>query len=82
MPLTKKGEKIRSALQAEYGKSKGKQILYAGKNSGRFTGIDAAEKGPCGMPKDQCRCGIDESPVRKRLHVALDRVMNALDSRK
>ena len=42
MPLTHKGEKIRAALEREYGKEKGERVLYAGKNAGTFTGIDAA----------------------------------------
>ena len=41
MPLTAKGEKIEKALVKEYGEEKGEEILYAGKNSGKFTGIDA-----------------------------------------
>lgn len=42
MPLTEKGEKIKSALTKEYGEKKGEQVLYAGKNKGTFSGIDAA----------------------------------------
>ena len=38
--LTSKGEKIKSALQKEYGEKRGESILYAGKNKGTFTGID------------------------------------------
>ena len=38
--LTQKGEKIKSALQKEYGSKRGESILYAGKNKGTFTGID------------------------------------------
>ena len=41
MPLTAKGEKILSNLETEYGTKKGKEVLYAGKNAGTFTGIDA-----------------------------------------
>jgi hypothetical protein len=41
MPLTAKGEEIKSALQKEYGEAKGEQVLYAGKNKGTFTGIDS-----------------------------------------
>jgi hypothetical protein len=41
MPLTEKGEKIKGALQSEYGAAEGERILYAGKNKGTFTGIDA-----------------------------------------
>ncbi len=43
MPLTEKGRKIERALENEYGKKKGKQVLYAGKNKGTFTGIDSVE---------------------------------------
>jgi len=46
MPLTAKGEKIKSALTKEYGEKKGESVLYAGKNKGTFTGID--EEGPAG----------------------------------
>ena len=41
MPLTHKGAAIRAALTKEYGAKKGEQVLYAGKNKGTFTGIDA-----------------------------------------
>ena len=41
-PLTAKGEKIKAALTKEYGAKKGEQVLYAGRNKGTFTGIDAA----------------------------------------
>jgi hypothetical protein len=40
MPLTKKGEKIMASLIEQYGEEKAKRIFYAGKNSGRFTGVD------------------------------------------
>ena len=41
MPLTAKGEKILAALIEEYGsEEKAKEVLYAGKNKGTFTGID------------------------------------------
>jgi len=40
MPLTKKGKTILAALIEEYGdEEKAKEVLYAGENSGRFTGI-------------------------------------------
>ena len=44
MPLTHKGEKIKKALEQEYGKKKGEQVLYAGKNKGTFTGIDSKDE--------------------------------------
>ncbi len=43
MPLTHKGEVLKRALQEEYGKMRAERILYAGKNSGKFTGIDSAK---------------------------------------
>ena len=41
MPLTAKGEKIKANLVKEYGEKVGERVLYAGKNKGTFTGIDA-----------------------------------------
>jgi hypothetical protein len=38
MPLTKKGEKIRDAMIAHYGKKKGKAVFYAAQNKGSITG--------------------------------------------
>lgn len=46
MPLTKKGAEIRQNLVAEYGEKRGTSILYAGKNSGTFTGIDSDDPIP------------------------------------
>jgi len=43
MPLTAKGEKILASLEKEYGAEKAKEVLYAGKNKGTFTGIDSEE---------------------------------------
>lgn len=44
MPLTHKGTVIKRALEKEYGKKHGEEVLYAGKNSGRFTGIDSSRR--------------------------------------
>jgi len=44
VPLTKKGEEILSNLKKEYGSKKAEQVLYAGKNAGTFTGIDAQKE--------------------------------------
>lgn len=45
MPLTAKGEKILANLKREYGSDeKAKEVLYAGKNKGTFTGIDDDEE--------------------------------------
>jgi hypothetical protein len=38
MPLTKKGLKIKSAMEKEYGSEKGEQVFYASQNKGTITG--------------------------------------------
>ncbi len=50
MPLTAKGEEILANLTKEYGAEKAKEVLYAGKNSGKFTGIDSDEPSPPSAP--------------------------------
>jgi hypothetical protein len=40
MPLTKKGLKIRAALEKHYGKDKGEEVLYASINSGKIKGAE------------------------------------------
>jgi len=40
MPLTKKGRKIRTALEKYYGKEKGERVLYASINKGKIKGAD------------------------------------------
>lgn len=52
MPLTEKGEKIKSALTKEYGEKKGEKVLYAGKNKGTFTGIDSTGSPQTEAPMD------------------------------
>jgi len=42
MPLTKKGKKIKAAMEKKYGKVKGKAVFYASINKGKLKG---AEKG-------------------------------------
>ncbi len=44
MPLTKKGEKIKSAMEKEYGKKKGDSVFYASENSGRIKGVKKGGK--------------------------------------
>ena len=39
MPLSKKGSKIMSAMQKQYGSKKGKSVFYASKNKGRIKGV-------------------------------------------
>lgn len=40
MPLTKKGEKIKRAMTAEYGPKKAERVFYASRNKGTITGVD------------------------------------------
>lgn len=39
MPLTKKGLKIRAAMEKFYGKDKGEQVFYATENKGTIKGV-------------------------------------------
>ncbi len=39
MPLTKKGKKVKKAMQKEYGKKKGEKVLYASANKGTVKGV-------------------------------------------
>lgn len=39
MPLTKKGKKIKSAMQEQYGKEKGEKVFYASENKGTVKGV-------------------------------------------
>lgn len=43
MPLTDKGQKILANMEREYGAEKAKRVLYASKNAGTISGIDACE---------------------------------------
>lgn len=38
MPLTKKGKKIKKAMQKTYGKKKGKRVFYASQQKGTIKG--------------------------------------------
>ena len=38
MPLTKKGTKIKKAMEKEYGAKKGKEVFYASQNKGTIKG--------------------------------------------
>ena len=42
MPLTAKGEKIKAAMEQEYGSEKGEQVFYASRNAGTISGVDSA----------------------------------------
>jgi len=45
MPLTKKGKKIKSAMQEQYGKKKGESVFYASQNKGTIKGTEKKKKG-------------------------------------
>ena len=38
MPLTKKGEKIKQAMEKQYGKKKGEDVFYASQQKGTIEG--------------------------------------------
>lgn len=44
MPITKKGEKIKAAMQKEYGAKKGASVFYASANKGTIKGVEGAKK--------------------------------------
>lgn len=39
MPLTKKGQKIKRAMEEQYGKKKGEEVFYRSERSGRIKGV-------------------------------------------
>jgi hypothetical protein len=41
MPLTAKGEKIKGAMEREYGAGKGEKVFYASRNAGKISGVDS-----------------------------------------
>jgi hypothetical protein len=44
MPLTDKGDKIKGAMEKQYGDKEGEQVFYASKNKGVISGVDEAGK--------------------------------------
>ncbi len=44
MPLTKKGRKIKKAMEKQYGKKKGKKVFYASQNKGTIKGTHKKRK--------------------------------------
>jgi len=44
MPLTKKGKKIKKAMEKEYGKEKGAKVFYATENKGKIKGVTKKKK--------------------------------------
>ena len=39
MPITRKGSKIKRAMERSYGKKKGDRVFYASENKGRIKGV-------------------------------------------
>ena len=39
MPLNQKGQKIKKAMQKQYGKKKGERVFYASENKGTIKGV-------------------------------------------
>ena len=44
MPLTKKGAKIKRAMEKEYGHEKGERVFYASANKGKIKGVHKGKK--------------------------------------
>ena len=40
MPLTTKGNKIKAAMEKQYGKKKGKTVFYSAANKGTIKGVE------------------------------------------
>jgi hypothetical protein len=39
MPLSRKGRKIKKAMEKEYGTKKGERVFYASENKGKIRGL-------------------------------------------
>lgn len=39
MPLTKKGQKVKTAMKKQYGAKKGDEVFYATENKGKVKGL-------------------------------------------
>lgn len=57
MPLTSKGEEIKSAMEEEYGKEKGESVFYASRNAGTISGVDNMDD----KPEDERTCDEPET---------------------
>lgn len=44
MPLTKKGKKIKAAMEETYGKERGERVFYASQNKGTVKGTHKPKK--------------------------------------
>jgi len=86
MPLTEKGEKIKSAMQKKYGKERGEQVFYASKNKGKISGVDdthvTAHPGKDIKPDDNQHMGFTkgEAPDVQKLVSMCDTLSTRLDA--
>jgi hypothetical protein len=53
MPLTKKGAKIKKAMNKTYGKEKGKQVFYASANKGTIKGVHKEDVEKYATPEEK-----------------------------
>jgi len=60
MPLTEKGQEIKSAMEEQYGPEKGEQVFYASKNAGTISGVDQSHIGPILNPNDSATDAEEE----------------------
>ena len=83
MPLTPKGQKIKSAMTKKYGEKKGEDIFYASANKGTIKGVAKKQKlkaggsvgkaGSKAKPKTKSKSRVNEAgnytkpTMRKRL---------------
>jgi hypothetical protein len=44
MPLTKKGKKVKAAMEKQYGKKRGDRVFYATENKGSVKGLTKKRK--------------------------------------
>jgi hypothetical protein len=68
MPLTAKGEEIKSAMEKQYGAEKGEEVFYASKNAGTITGVDAADAARPFGAADPVDCGDAARDQESMLH--------------
>lgn len=89
MPLTSKGEKIKSAMKEKYGEKKGEQVFYASKNKGTITGVDKRRgdndphlgfADPNPPPVGELRERPDTTQIARRLVAHCDSLGRRLDA--
>jgi hypothetical protein len=65
MPLTKKGKKIKRAMQEHYGPEKGEQVFHASANKGTIEGVEQRRPRPRGK-RGRERRATQEVPTTMR----------------